>query len=72
MTDSRFLFAPAVALCCSCVSWDRGGYFRWFEMYSLNGPSSVSVTKYGFFECFHGGGGVVMSLLFFFLLLSLF
>lgn len=35
-------------------------------MYSLNGPSSVSVTKYGFFECFQGGGGVVMSLLFFF------
>ena len=22
---------------------DRGGYFRWFEMYSLSAPSSVSV-----------------------------
>ena len=45
---------------------DRGGYLLWFEIHSLSAPSSVSVTKYGFFECFQGGGGVVMGLYFFF------
>ena len=45
---------------------DRGGYLLWFEIHSLSAPSSVSVTKYGFFECFQGAGGVVMGLYFFF------